>query len=126
MQDESYNSIIRPNQDPILQPGGNFVADIISRTAESGLTSTRAGNITVSDTTPVAVANACPACSRPGKLRDHVTRQLVDLPVIGFPIHLHVRIPRFTCTDTTCDRKTFPTSLSWADDGAKLTHRVTR
>ena len=61
-----------------MQPTtGNLVADTICRTAEIGLTITGAadaGNITVIDATPVAVSNACPECSRPGKLRDHVLR----------------------------------------------------
>ncbi|HZK32632.1 MAG TPA: transposase family protein, partial [Corynebacterium sp.] len=98
-----------------MQPTtGNLVADTICRTAEIGLTITGAadaGTLTIINATPVAVNNACPECSRPGKLRDHVLRRLVDLPVVGFPTRLHVRVPRFTCTDTTCDRKIFQTSL---------------
>ena len=45
---------------------------------------------------------------------------------MGFPTRLHVRVPRFTCTNPTCSRKTFQASLPCADDGAKMTHRVTR
>ncbi|MCJ7858966.1 ISL3 family transposase [Corynebacterium kalidii] len=108
---------------------GNFVADTICRTAEIGLTITDAadaGPITVINATPVAVDDQCPGCSQPGSRRDHITRQLVDLPVVGFPSRLHVRIPRFTCTNDSCDRKIFQTSLACADDGAKLTQRVTR
>jgi transposase len=62
----------------------------------------------------------------PGAKRDHVRRRLVDLPVVGFPTRLHVRVPRFTCTNPTCSRKIFQTSLPCADDGATLTRRVTR
>ena len=113
-----------------MQPTtGNLVADTICRTAEIGLTITGAadaGTLTIIDAAPVTVAGLCPECGNPGKLRDHVVRTLVDLPVVGFPTRLHVRVPRFTCTDTTCDRKIFQTSLTCADDGAKLTHRVTR
>ncbi|MHC9551753.1 ISL3 family transposase, partial [Corynebacterium diphtheriae] len=61
-----------------------------------------------------------------GKLRDHILRRLVDLPVVGFPTRLDVRVPRFLCTATSCPRKIFQTSLACADDGSKLTHRVTR
>nr|WP_241228485.1 transposase family protein [Corynebacterium hylobatis] len=88
----------------------NLVADTICRTAEIGLTITGAadaGNITIIDATPVAVNNICPDCSQPGKKRDHVVRTLVDLPVVGFPTRLHVRVPRFLCTDTSCPRKIF-------------------
>lgn len=52
--------------------------------------------------------------------------RLVDLPVVGFPTRLDVRVPRFLCTATSCPRKIFQTSLACADDGSKLTHRVTR
>jgi transposase len=44
----------------------------------------------------------------------------------GFPTRLHVRVPRFTCANPACARKIFQTSLPCADDGAKLTRRVTR
>lgn len=113
-----------------MQPTtGNLVADTICRTAEIGLTITGAadaGNITIIDAAPVAVSDACPECSQPGTKRDHVLRRLVDLPVVGFPTRLHVRVPRFLCTATSCPRKIFQASLNCADDGSKLTHRVTR
>lgn len=78
--------------------------------------------------TPPQWPSATPVLNAPspGTKRDHVVRHLVDLPVVGFPTRLHVRVPRFTCTNTSCTRKLFQTSLSCADDGAKLTHRVTR
>ena len=113
-----------------MQPTtGNLVADTICRTAEIGLTITGAadaGNITIIDATPVAVNHTCPDCGHPGKLRDHTLRRLVDLPVVGFPTRLDVRVPRFLCTEPFCSRKIFQASLACADDGSKLTHRVTR
>ncbi len=112
-----------------MQPSGNLVADTICRTAEIGLTITGAadaGNITIIDATPVAVATTCPECGHPGTKRDHVVRTLVDLPVVGFPTRLHVRVPRFLCTMASCPRKIFQASLACADDRSKLTHRVTR
>lgn len=112
-----------------MQPSGNLVADTICRTAEIGLTITGAadaGNITIIDATPVAVATTCPECGHPGTKRDHVVRTLVNLPVVGFPTRLHVRVSRFLCTTASCPRKIFQASLTCADDGAKLTHRVTR
>lgn len=112
-----------------MQPTtGNLVADTICRTAEIGLTITGAadaGTITIIDAAPVAVHDTCPDCGHPGKLRDHTLRRLVDLPVVGFPTRLHVRVPRFLCTATSCPRKIFQASLNCADDGSKLTHRVT-
>jgi len=112
-----------------VHPTGNLVADTICRTAELGLTITGAadaGTLTIIDAAPVAVADSCPDCAMPGAKRDHVRRRLVDLPVVGFPTRLHVRVPRFTCTNPTCSRKIFQTSLPCADDGATLTRRVTR
>jgi transposase len=112
-----------------VHPTGNLVADTICRTAELGLTITGAadaGTLTLIDAAPVAVADSCPDCAMPGAKRDHVRRRLVDLPVVGFPTRLHVRVPRFTCTNPTCSRKIFQTSLPCADDGATLTRRVTR
>ena len=112
-----------------MHPTGNLVADTICRTAELGLTITGAadaGTLTIIDAAPVAVADSCPDCAMPGAKRDHVRRRLVDLPVVGFPTRLHVRVPRFTCTNPTCSRKIFQTSLPCADDGATLTRRVTR
>lgn len=112
-----------------MQPSGNLVADTICRTAEIGLTITDAadaGTLTIIDATPVAVDDHCPDCQWSGAKRDHITRRLIDLPVVGFPTRLHVRLPRFTCSNTTCSRKIFQASLACADDGAKLTHRVTR
>ncbi|MFG6303263.1 transposase family protein [Corynebacterium hesseae] len=46
-----------------------------------------------------------PDCGQPGKLRDHNTRRLVDLPVVGFPTRLNVKTPLFRCTATSCKRK---------------------
>lgn len=112
-----------------MHPTGNLVADTICRTAELGLTITDAadaGTLTIINADPVDVADTCPDCAMPGVKRDHIRRRLVDLPVVGFPTRLHVRVPRFTCTNPTCSRKIFRTSLPCADDGAKLTRRVTR
>ena len=112
-----------------MQPTFNIVADTICRTAELGLTIDNAaegGQFTHLFASPRSVTNACPGCGQPGKLRDHVTRNLVDLPVVGFPTRLHVRVPRYTCTNDSCWRKTFRASLACAADGKKLTHRTTR
>lgn len=111
-----------------MQPSGNLVADTICRTAEIGLTITGAadaGTFTIIDASPVAVHDTCTDFGHPGKLRDHTLRRLVNLPVVGFPTSLHVRVPRLTCSYRACGRKIFQASLACADDGAKLTHRVT-
>lgn len=112
-----------------MHPTGNLVADTICRTSELGLTITDAavvGTLTRINADPVGVVDTCPDCAMPGAKRDHVRRRLVDLPVVGFPTRVHVRVPRFTRTNPTCSRKIFQTSLPCADDGATLTRRVTR
>ena len=43
----------------------------------------------------------------------------------GFPPACTFVPPRFTCTNQQCRRKLFQASLNCANDGAKLTHRVT-
>lgn len=82
--------------------------------------------VTIINAVPVAVDDTCPNCGTNGTIRDHITRRLVDLPVVGFPTRLHVRLPRFTCPNASCDRRIYQPSLPCAADGVKLTHRVTR
>uniref|UniRef100_UPI0018F049EC transposase family protein n=1 Tax=Corynebacterium belfantii TaxID=2014537 RepID=UPI0018F049EC len=84
-----------------VKPTGNLVADTIYRTAEIGLAITGAadaGALTIIEATPVTVIGVCPDCGQSGKLRDHITRRLVDLPVVGFPTRLHIKATRFRCT----------------------------
>ncbi|WP_231913891.1 transposase family protein [Corynebacterium minutissimum] len=45
-------------------------------------------------------------------MRDHSTRRLVDLPVVGYPTRLHVKVPRFRCTVTSFKRRIFQESLT--------------
>ncbi|OQZ91063.1 ISL3 family transposase, partial [Mycolicibacter algericus DSM 45454] len=61
-----------------------------------------ADELTWIDCRPVAHDPACPKCGRPGQLRDHVERVLTDLPVVGHPTRLRVRVPRFTCGNDGC------------------------
>ena len=108
---------------------GNLVADTICRTAELGLAITDvadAGLTTIIQAVPASCDVHCPACGIQGSPYDHITRRLIDLPVVGHPTILLVRVPRFTCTNDQCHRRIFQTHLSCADAGAKVTHRVTR
>lgn len=109
---------------------GNFVADVFyAAPPKIGLTTTAAtdgGTVTVIYATPVTVSDQSPYCGNCGTRRDYVTRRPVDLPVVGFPTRLHIRVPRFTCTNDTGDRRTFQASLACADDGARLARRVIR
>ncbi|QBY12460.1 transposase [Corynebacterium diphtheriae] len=65
--------------------------------------------------------NECPTCGQPRVLRDHVIRSLVDLPIIDHPTRLHVRLPRYRCTNKRCLQKTFHTGLACAPDNPKTT-----
>ncbi len=65
----------------------------------------------------------CPDCGAEGRLRDHVIRELTDIPVAGHPTRLHVRVPRFVCEGTECPRRIFQSRLEAAEPGAKTTRR---
>jgi transposase len=42
-----------------------------------------------------------------GQYRDSVERRVTDVPVAGHPLQLRVRVPRYRCTNATCDREVF-------------------
>ena len=94
-----------------------LVADTICRTAELGLTITDAadaGELTVIHDDPVTSSDRCPGCGHAGRLRDHVVRRLTDLPVVGFPTRLHVRVPRFKCLNQACAQRIYQAELACA------------
>ncbi len=87
-----------------------LVADTICRTVELGVTITGAAvaeDLTWIECRPVESDPRCPTCLQPGRLRDHVDRVLTDLPVVGHPTRLRVRVPRFTCMDEGCEVSIF-------------------
>lgn len=87
-----------------------LVADTICRTVELGVAITGAAiadELTWIDCRPVQHDPTCPQCGAPGRLRDHVERVLADLPVVGHPTRLRVRVPRFTCADERCEVTVF-------------------
>ncbi|MGP5634861.1 ISL3 family transposase, partial [Corynebacterium casei] len=107
----------------------NVVADTICRTAELGLAITGAmdaGDFTFIEATATAFADTCNSCAMSGQFRDHAYRTLIDLPIVGFPTKLRIRLPRYRCTNDNCAVKYFQAQLVCADPGKKVTHRVTR
>ncbi len=107
----------------------SLVADTIIRTVELGLTITGAAiddHHTWITCQPVHQDPTCPSCGQPGRGRDHVTRQLVDLPVVGHPTRLRVQLPRFTCTNPECRTRIFQQQLDCAPPKQKMTLRCTR
>lgn len=112
-----------------MQPTFNPVADTICRTAELGLTITDAadaGEFTVISARPIDSCDKCPGCGHTGRLRDHVVRRLTDLPVVGFPTRLQVRVPRFLCLNQSCAQRIYQGELACAESGRTVTRRVTR
>ena len=87
------------------------VADTIVRTVELGVTITDAavdGEATVVFCTLLDDGNTdCPGCGAAGVYRDTVVRRVTDVPVVGHPLRLHVRVPRYRCVNTDCEREVF-------------------
>ncbi|KAA8938840.1 MAG: transposase, partial [Mycobacterium sp.] len=107
------------------------VADTIVRTVELGVTITDAavrGELTIvfCDLLTNGVGR-CPRCAQPGVYRDTAIRKLIDVAVVGHPLRLQVRVPRYRCTTTGCDREVFAHStdrLAWP--GCTTTRRCAR
>jgi transposase len=89
----------------------SVIADTIVRTVELGVTITNAA--LDGDTTVVFCdlltkgPGCCPVCGMVGQYRDSVERRVTDVPVAGHPLQLRVRVPRYRCTNATCDREVF-------------------
>lgn len=87
------------------------VADTIVRTVELGVTITDAavdGETTVVFCTLIDDGNKeCPGCGTSGVYRDTVIRRVTDVPVVGHPLRLHVRVPRYRCVSAGCEREVF-------------------
>jgi transposase len=88
-----------------------IVADTIVRTVELGVRITDAA---VAGQTTVVFADLivegpgrCPGCGVVGTYRDTVERRVTDVPVVGHPLELRVRLPRYRCVHDGCDREVF-------------------
>lgn len=82
-----------------------LVADTICRTVELGVAITGAAiaeELTWIDCRPVAEDRRCGKCGQDGSLRDHVSRVVTDLPVVGHPTRLRIQVPRFVCGNDEC------------------------
>ena len=66
----------------------------------------------------------CPGCGLVGTYRDTVERCLTDVPVVGHPLELRVRLPRYRCVHDGCPREVFAHDSSrLARPGAATTRR---
>src|SRR5699024_5468366 len=106
------------------------VADVICRTIDLDLTITGARigarDETIIEAVPRERLPFCPTCGAQGILRDHVLRELTDIPVAGHPTRLHVRLPRYRCPGRECGCRIFQQVLDCAASGAKTTRRATK
>ena len=69
----------------------------------------------------------CPGCGVAGTYRDSVERRVSDGPVVGHPLELRVRVPRYRCRHDGCDRKVFAHDTSrLARPGASTTRRCAK
>src|ERR1700712_4808671 len=89
----------------------HVVADTIVRTVELGVTIT--GAALAGETTLVFAdllvdgPGRCPGCGLVGVYRDRVVRRVTDVPVVGHPLELRVRVPRYRCVHDGCAREVF-------------------
>jgi hypothetical protein len=107
------------------------VADTIVRTVELGVTITDAavdGDVTVVFCNLLDDGRRhCPGCGGEGIYRDTVVRTVTDVPVVGHPLRLRVRVPRYRCTATGCEREVFAHNTSaLARPGWSTTRRYAR
>ncbi len=105
-----------------------IVADTIVRTVELGVRITDAA--LAGETTVVWCElltdgpGRCPGCGVAGSYRDTVERRLSDVPVVGHPLELRVRVPRYRCRHDGCEREVFVHDTSrLARPGAATTRR---
>jgi transposase len=69
----------------------------------------------------------CPGCGGEGIYRDTVIRRVTDVPVVGHPLRLRVRVPRYRCVNTVCEREVFAHNTSrLARPGWSTTRRCAR
>lgn len=103
------------------------IADTICRTIDLGVTITGAA-LDGQDRTHLycelrAPDDRCPGCGAAGRLRDHVHREIADLPIVGHPTRLHLQVPRYRCESTACDQSIFRADI---DDIVAPRTQVTR
>ena len=105
-----------------------IVADTIVRTVELGV---RIIDAAIAGETTVLWCDLltdgpgrCPGCGLAGVYRDSVERRVTDVPVVGHPLELRVRLPRYRCVHEGCDREVFcHDSSRLARPGASTTRR---
>jgi transposase len=115
----------------LTSPPAQIVADTIIRTVELGVRITDAaldGETTVLWCELLTDGpGTCPGCGLVGVYRDSVERRVTDVPVVGHPLALRVRVPRYRCVHDGCVREIFAHDSSrLARPGWSTTRRCTR
>ena len=106
------------------------IADTICRTIELGVTIVDAA-IDADDRTHLFCQvldpkDMCPRCGCRGCPRDHVDREVTDLPVVGHPRRLHLKVPRYTCANAECAVSVFRADIAAiVAPRAQVTRRTT-
>lgn len=74
-------------------------------------------------------ANAsCPVCNQVSQgIHSHYQRNLMDLPVTGYPLKIQLQVRKFFCTNVACERKIFCERLpsvarAWGRRTERLRH----
>jgi transposase len=109
-------------------PPAQIVADTIVRTVELGV---RIVDAAITGETTVLWcellvegSGRCPGCGTVGVYRDAVERRVTDVPVVGHPLELRVRVPRYRCVHDGCAREVFAHDTSrLARPGVSTTRR---
>jgi transposase len=112
----------------LTSPPAQIVADTIIRTVELGVRivdAAIAGEATVLwCELLIDGPGRCPGCGLAGSYRDSIERRVSDVPVVGHPLELRVRLPRYLCVHDGCDREVFVRDSSrLARPGASTTRR---
>src|SRR5438128_1566509 len=112
----------------LTSPPAQIVADTIIRTVELGVRIVDAalagGTTVVFAELIVEGPGRCPGCGLVGVYRDSVERRVSDVPVVGHPLELRVRVPRYECRHDGCARTIFAHDTGrLARPGASTTRR---
>jgi transposase len=115
----------------LTSPPAQIVADTIIRTVELGVRivdAALAGETTVLWCELLTEGpDRCPGCGLVGVYRDSTERRVSDVPVVGHPLELRVRVPRYRCVHDGCAREVFAHDTSrLARPGASTTRRCAR
>ncbi|MBO0795536.1 MAG: transposase family protein [Ktedonobacteraceae bacterium] len=73
------------------------------------------GNVLIFSLRSTRLCAECPGCACSStKVHGSYVRKLADLPCLTYAVRLHVRVRRFLCPNTQCERKTFAESKARA------------